>query len=169
MRYFYMWYEIFLYVLSIPLSSHVWTRVFFISILGLVFFLPYTTFIECFLDQLCALIYAFVRASLASLPKCFISFELSLFITYRGKLRSLFVDCRLQRVMVTMATAYPSLTFTSLTLTCTPSCLGNQTSTWPQCSPVHGPCRPHDWLSIQQVSLIIQLSSLYIQFNTKEG
>lgn len=60
-----MWYEIFLYVLSIPLSSHVWTRVFFISILGLVFFLPYTTFIECFLDQLCALIYAFVRASLA--------------------------------------------------------------------------------------------------------
>lgn len=83
--------------------------------------------------------------------------------------RSLFVDCRLQRVMVTMATAYPSLTFTSLTLTCTPGCLGNQTSTWPQCSPVHGPCRPHDWPSTQQVSLIVQLSSLDIQFDTKEG
>lgn len=90
-------YEVFLYALSIPLLSHIWTLVKFSLSwsLALGFFLPYTTFIECFLDQSCALMYAFVRASLASLPKCFMPYELSLFI-YLSPIEVKVIVCWLQ-------------------------------------------------------------------------
>lgn len=163
MRYFY---------LHLSYLSPVWTLVFFILILGLFFALYMYYIYRVLFGSIMCIDLCFCNSWLKIKPKSSkLVMPLSCHMYHIQMSRSLFVDCRLQRVMVTMATAYPSLTFTSLTLTCTPSCLGNQTSTWPQCSPVHGPCRPHDWPSTQQVSLIVivQLSSLDIQFDTKEG
>ena len=79
------------------------------------------------------------------------------------RLNNLSLFCRFWRVMVTMDTVYPSLTFTSSTLTFTPSCWGNWSSTWPLCLLVPGLSKPPRWPSTQLVSYVVSNSLMAAQ------